>query len=182
MPPVPPVSRVPRVSESAAPGAQRTSSAAPAPVPDVLILRDPREARAKCSLTPLRGQSGVRFVEYRPERRIAAGGRILLDPEGELLEPSDREHGLLVLDCSWRRLASLRRVLDGQPLARRLPPLVTGYPRRSKCFADPLEGLASIEALYAALTLLGHSVGHLLERYPWREAFLERNPALRASL
>jgi pre-rRNA-processing protein TSR3 len=167
-------------AEPAPESLQRTGAAELA-VPDVLILRDPRESRAKCSLTPLRGQSGVRFVEYRPERRIAAGGRLLLDPEGELLGPSDRGHGLLVLDCSWRRLPSLRRVLDGEPRARRLPPLATGYPRRSKRFADPLEGLASIEALYAALTLLGWSVEHLLESYPWREAFLERNPALRAS-
>jgi pre-rRNA-processing protein TSR3 len=145
-----------------------------------LILRDPRESRAKCSLTPLRGREGVRFVEYRPERRIAAGGRILLDPEGELLGPSDRGRGLLVLDCAWRRLPSLRRVLDGDLLPRRLPPLVTGYPRHSKRFADPLEGLASIEALFAALTLLGHPAEHLLASYPWRETFLERNPALRA--
>ena len=47
---------------------------------DVLILRDPRESQKKCSLTPLRATSGVRFVNYDPERRIDAGRRLLLSP------------------------------------------------------------------------------------------------------
>ena len=141
-------------------------------------MRDPKESRAKCSLTPLRELPGFRFVDYRHDRRIEAGGRILLDPEGELLRPEDAGPGLFLIDCSWRRLGKLRRTVDGEVIARRLPPLITGYPRKSKTFEDPTEGLASIEALFAALFILGQADPQLLEGYRWREAFLERNPGL----
>ena len=83
---------------------------------------------------------------------------------------------LLVLDSSWRRLPKLAATVDGAPVRRRLPPLVTAYPRKSRDFEDPGEGLASVEALYAALVLLGHGgVEHLLEHYRWREEFLAAN-------
>jgi len=145
---------------------------------DVLILRDPRESVAKCSLTPLRGRPGVRFVEYAPDRRVESGGRILLHPDGDELRPADRGPGLLLIDCAWRRVPMLLRTVEGPLLPRRLPPLVTAYPRRSKTFADPTRGLASIEALYAAAWILGAPRPDFLEGYRWREAFLEANREL----
>ncbi|MEM6675809.1 MAG: DUF367 domain-containing protein [Planctomycetota bacterium] len=143
---------------------------------DVLVVRDPRESVKKCSLVPLRGREGIEFVEYSPERRVEAGGRVLLDPEGELIGEDDRGRGLLVLDSSWRRLPKLAATVDGEPVRRRLPPLVTAYPRRSRDFEDPGEGLASVEALYAALVLLGHrGLEGLLDDYRWKDEFLEAN-------
>ncbi len=101
---------------------------------------------------------------------------MLLDPAGELIGAADRGLGLLVLDSSWRRLPKLAATVVGGPVRRRLPPLVTAYPRRSKDFEDPSEGLASVEALYAALVLLGHrDVEFLLDQYRWKAEFLERN-------
>ena len=41
---------------------------------EVLILRDPRESVKKCSLTPLRGLEGVRFLEYAPDRLLVVVG------------------------------------------------------------------------------------------------------------
>jgi len=146
----------------------------------VLILRDPRESVGKCSLTPLRGLPGLEFVEYRPDRRLAAGTRILLHPDGEELGPADRGHDLLLVDCAWRRVPSLLRTVDGRLLPRRLPPLASAYPRRSKTHPDPESGLASVEALFAATVLLGEPRPDLLARYRWRAAFLARNPALHA--
>ena len=143
--------------------------------PDVLILRDPRESKAKCSLTPLRDREGFRFVDYRHDRRLDADGRVFLDPNGELLTPADAGRGLFLIDCSWRRVASLRRTVDGDLIPRRLPPLVTGYPRKSKTFEDPHEGLASIEALYAALWILGQADEGLLANYRWAQSFLDEN-------
>jgi pre-rRNA-processing protein TSR3 len=61
---------------------------------------------------------------------------------------------------------------------RSLPPLVTAYPRSSKAFDDPNEGLATIEAVYAALTILGRNTSGLMEGYPWADAFLSQNPGL----
>jgi len=148
---------------------------------EILILRDPRESVAKCSLTPLRGMTGVRFVEYHPERRLAAGERVLLHPEGELFSPADRGRDLLLIDCAWRRVPSLLRTVDGTLHARRLPPLVSAYPRRSKTFRDPELGLASVEALFAATLLLGAPRSELLDAYRWREAFLAANPELSAA-
>ena len=149
---------------------------------EILILRDPREAVAKCSLTPLRGLAGVRFVEYHPERRLAAGERVLLHPEGELLSPADRGRDLLLIDCAWRRVPSLLRTVDGTLHARRLPALASAYPRRSKTFRDPELGLASVEALFAAAVLLGAPRPELLAAYRWREAFLAANPELAAAV
>ncbi len=144
----------------------------------VLILRDPRESIRKCSLTPLRGVSGFRFLEYHASRRVEAAGRILLHPDGELIGPEDAGAPLLLVDCSWRRLPSLLRTIDGEPRRRPLPPLVTAYPRKSRDDVDPSAGLASIEALYAALALLGQRREELLDGYRWREPFLEANAAL----
>jgi pre-rRNA-processing protein TSR3 len=143
----------------------------------VLILRDPHESVRKCSLTPLRGVEGIRFVDYRHDRRVWAGERTLLHPLGEELTPKDCAR-LLVIDCAWRRVDKLLATVDGELSARALPPLQTAYPRRSKSFADPSQGLASVEALYAALLLLGRDSPELLADYPFAEQFLRANPRL----
>jgi len=122
----------------------------------------------------------VRFVAYHRERRLAAPGRVLLHPEGELLGAADAGRDLLLLDCSWRRLPRLLATVDGPLQMRRLPPLVTAYPRRSKAFADPDQGLASVEALFAASVLLGSPRPELLTGYRWSAAFLAANPTLAA--
>jgi len=145
---------------------------------DVLILRDSRESTRKCSLTPLRGKTGIRFVNYDRDRRIDASGRILLHPKGAEFTEEDRGKGLLLVDCAWRRLPDLLATVDGDPAPRRLPPLATAYPRKSRVFEDPERGLASIEALYAALALLGEARPDLLAGYRWADAFLEANLSL----
>lgn len=148
---------------------------------DLLIVRDPRESTKKCSLTPLRGTSGVRFATYAHDRRVDAGRRILLHVDGELLSPADRGDAgtpLLLVDCCWRRVPTLLRTIDGELVPRRLPPLATAYPRASDIAPDPEQGLASIEALYAAYALLGEPHAELLAHYRWREEFLRRNPSL----
>lgn len=148
------------------------------PSPEILILRDPRESTRKCSLTPLRGRPGVEFVHFRPGLRLDASGRLLLHPDGEELSPADAGSGLLLVDCSWRRLPRLLQAIDGEPPRRRLPPLQTAYPRRSRTFQDPGQGLASVEALYAALALLGEPRPELLQGYVWAQAFLDANSDL----
>ena len=155
-------------------------AAPPRPPLDVLIVRDPRESAKKCSLTPLRGLPGIAFATYAHDRRIAAGRRLLLHTEGELLSPDDAHLPLLLVDCCWRRVPTLLRTIDGEFVRRRLPPLATAYPRASDLVPDPEQGLASIEALYAALALLGDRRPELLAQYRWREEFLRRNPALQA--
>lgn len=145
---------------------------------DILIVHDPREPAKKCSLTPLRGMAGVRFVPSRGGKRVDAGRRIWLHPDGEELGPADRGLGLLLIDCTWRRLPQLSQRIDGELLRRRLPKLVTAYPRRSKLVLDPEDGLASVEALYAAIALLDVPHPELLADYRWAAEFLAANPDL----
>jgi len=145
---------------------------------DILILRDPRESMKKCSLTPIRGRADVEFVKYDPNKRCDATGRILLHHEGELLSKADAGMGLFLVDSSWRRLPKLLERVDGEPIRRRLPPLLTAYPRKSHVFEDPEPGLASIEALYAAVRILYGPRPELLDGYRWRDEFLELNPIL----
>ena len=145
---------------------------------DVLIAHDPREPAKKCSLTPLRGMPGVRFVAMGGTTRLDAGRRIWLRPDGDELGPADRGIGLLLVDCTWRRLPKLSQRIDGDPVLRRLPNLVTAYPRRSKLVADPEHGLASVEALFAAIALLDGPRLDLLANYRWAAEFLAANPSL----
>ncbi|MDE0895236.1 MAG: DUF367 domain-containing protein [Planctomycetota bacterium] len=158
------------------------SKAMEQPLLDILILRDPKESKKKCSLTPLAGRDGVVFRTYAPDRRIDAGGRILLDPDGEAFTDADFNSPLFLIDCAWRRVPTLFRTVDGDLKRRRLPNLVTTYPRKSNLFQDPVRGLASIEALYAASLLVGIPRLDLLDDYRWRDEFLERNAQLLATL
>jgi ribosome biogenesis protein Tsr3 len=144
---------------------------------NILILRDPREPEAKCSLSPLRGMDGIEFVRYRHGVRLEADGRILLTPDGELLTRADRGRGILLVDCSWRRVPPLLRTVTGTLQPRRLPELVTAYPRRNREGDDPRTGLASIEALYAASVIFGEPREELLRGYHWRDEFLAANAA-----
>lgn len=144
----------------------------------VLIVRDSRESIAKCSLTPLRELEGYTFLAYKHDRRVEAGGRILLHHEAPALSLADRGADLLLLDSSWRRLPKLERVIDGEPIRRSLPRLATAYPREGRYVANPDAGLASVEALYAALAVMGDVRPELLAAYHWRREFLEANPWL----
>lgn len=145
---------------------------------DILIVRDPREAAKKCSLTPLRRTVGLRFVSVSGSKRVDAGRRIWLHPDGEELGPADRGIGLLLIDCTWRNVSRLSKCIDGELLRRRLPKLVTAYPRRSKLAFDPEHGLASVEALFAAIALLDIPRPELLAHYRWSADFLSANPDL----
>jgi hypothetical protein len=152
---------------------------------DILVLRDPKESWRRCSLAPLRGLVGVDFVSWREGLELDAGGRLLLDPDAPELTPADiaavSANGvprLFLVDSSWRRLAALRRSVAGAPLARRLPPIATAYPRRSESFPDPVAGLASIEALFAVTCLAGRPDLELLDGYHFKDAFLAANRTL----
>ena len=145
---------------------------------DVLILRDPRESTAKCSLTPLRGFLGVKFLTWKHDRRFEVGSRVLLHADGEVITERDAGRPLLLIDCAWRRVPTLLATCGGELVLRRLPKLTTAYPRKSLTFKDPDQGLASIEALYGALAVLGRPIPELLAGYRFADEFLRRNPDL----
>ena len=86
---------------------------------------------------------------------------------------------LLLIDSSWRDLPRVLQGVRGTLHRRALPPeLKTAYPRRSNWFPDPAGGLASIEALHAAQTILGRRDDSLLDGYRWAEDWLRMNAGL----
>ena len=145
--------------------------------PPILILVRRGEDPAKCSVRPLRGSPGLEFLRYPLRTRPDLSRHLLLAPDAPPLSPADAGRPLLLLDASWRHAARMHRALEPVE-TRSIPPgWRTAYPRHSKIHADPDAGLATVEALYAALCTLGFRDDTLLRFYPWREAFLDLNRA-----
>ena len=141
----------------------------------VTIIRHDKERIRKCTLTPIEGRYGFRFLKAGKGFLFDATGFTLLTIDGPDLMPADAGRPLLLLDSTWRRLPDIERCLIGAPLYRRLPCSIrTAYPRVSKIATDPPRGLASIEALYAALKILGHDDPSLLDGYYWKGVFLKQ--------
>lgn len=145
----------------------------------VTIIRHPRERLSKCTVEPLRGRPGFRFVKFRHGLELPVDGALVLAVDAPVLSPADaqddqgRPRTLVLLDSTWRLLPALEGCLHGTPLWRSLPPEIpTAYPRQSKLATDPPAGLASIEALFVALRLLGDDRPDLLAGYHWRQPFL----------
>ncbi|MGF1484014.1 MAG: hypothetical protein ACFBZ8_06585 [Opitutales bacterium] len=156
----------------------------------VIIVRHPKERLSKCSLRPLEGCAGFTFHKATPRFSLDVAGCLLLEVGAPVLTPDVRtnpETGqprpLILLDSTWRLLPGLEACLvnRAQAIPVGLPAgIATAYPRVSKLAADPAGGLASVEALYVALRLLGVACADLLEAYHWREPFLaglETHPA-----
>lgn len=146
--------------------------------PPTIIVVHPSEKRSKCSVEPLRGQSGFIFWNYPKRGAESLEGYVRLGIGGDQLTPEDGSRGLLLLDGSWRWAAQMEKDYADIPV-RSLGPWVTAYPRKSKLFVDPIEGLATIEALYAAHCQMGRDVRDLLNSYYWKNQFLQNNVELR---
>jgi pre-rRNA-processing protein TSR3 len=143
--------------------------------PAILIIIRRGEAPKKCTVRPLRGTPGLDFLPYPLRHKPDLSRHLLLAPDAPPLSSADAGRPLLLLDASWRHAAAMRRAVE--PVASRsIPPgWRTAYPRQSKTHADPESGLATVEALYAALCTLGFREDSLLRAYPWRDAFLSLN-------
>lgn len=142
-------------------------------VPPTIIIVHPKERRAKCTVAGLRGDA--RFVFYRyPRRPAELAGYVRLGIGGPPLSLADAQAGLLVLDGTWRWAERMETAFADVPV-RSLPALATAYPRVSKILQDPAEGLATVEAVYAALCLLGRDTTGLMDGYPWAAEFLRLN-------
>jgi pre-rRNA-processing protein TSR3 len=144
-------------------------------LPTVIVVH-PRENRKKCSVEPLRGRDGFQFHTFKAGAPLtfSDGNYVRLGIGGPLLSPADSSAGLLVLDGTWRRAEAMEAQYSHVPI-RSLPAWRTAYPRVSKVFEDPDQGLATIEAVWLAYWCLGRSTAGLLDHYRWGEGFLELN-------
>jgi pre-rRNA-processing protein TSR3 len=142
--------------------------------PPTVIVRHPRENPRKCSVIPLKGRPDVLFLSYPVRQPPPLENYVRLAIDGPELSAADASHGILLLDGSWRWSNPMNRdFAHVQP--RSLSRIITAYPRKSKLGQDPEEGLASIEALYAAYQILGRPTQGLLDQYRWAEEFLQLN-------
>lgn len=142
--------------------------------PPTIIVVHPKERRSKCTVEPLRGRAGFVFWKYPRYGDEPLDGYVRLGLGGPPLSAEDAGRGLLVLDGTWRWAAVMERDFEHVPV-RSLPGWRTAYPRVSKLFEDPAEGLATIEAIYAAYAILGRDTSGLLDAYRWAAEFLRRN-------
>lgn len=139
-----------------------------------LIIRHQRENRKKCSLTPLEKKPGFIFHAYPGPPPLLSKEVILLAPGAPPLSPEDAPCQLLLLDSTWHHLTKISSWIDpGSTLKKRSLPVQwkTAYPRCQEIS----EGLASIEALFAAYTILGWEQSALLDSYYWKKDFLNKN-------
>lgn len=167
--------------------------------PFIVAIRHVKEKRSKCSLTPVESLAGTLFRRAKPGFSYDGTGCLLLTPDAPEVSAADAflrederalfaqtrpdllvsdESGralrpVLLLDSVWRLLPAMRAKIFGVPLERSLPRWVrTAYPRVSKMTEDPDCGLATVEALYAAVRLMGFDCPEILDGYLWREEFL----------
>jgi pre-rRNA-processing protein TSR3 len=142
--------------------------------PPTVIVRHTHENPRKCSVLPLRGRRDIVLLNYPLAVKPPLDGYVRLAAEGPELSPADAASGLLLLDSSWRWADKMTRdFLDVPP--RSLHGWRTAYPRVSRRGTDPENGLASVEALFAAYRILGRPTVGMLDHYRWAEEFLRVN-------
>ena len=142
--------------------------------PPTIIVVHPKEKRSKCTVDRLRKRAGFVFLRFEAPSVPDLANYVRLGIGGPLLGDADRAKGLLVLDATWRYVTGMEREFEHVPV-RSLPPWKSAYPRRSKLFDDPEQGLATIEAIHLAYHVLGRETAGLLEGYRWGSEFLELN-------
>jgi pre-rRNA-processing protein TSR3 len=142
--------------------------------PPTIILRHKRENLKKCSLRGLESRKDMIFLTYPKSLLPDLTGYCVLTLDAPLLSLEDAHLGLFLIDGTWRYAEKMAKSLppDGRCVCRSLPMhFRTAYPRRQLDCPDPERGLASVEALYLAYSILGRSTEGLLDHYHWKELF-----------
>jgi pre-rRNA-processing protein TSR3 len=150
------------------------------PFPPTVIIRHRQENLKKCSLHGLESRPDFIFLSYPYVSLPSLENYIILTLNAPCLTFGDTQHGLLILDATWRYAAKMLKSLETQPhfLYRSLPSHYrTAYPRRQNDCPDPERGLASLEAIYLSYQLLQRPTFALLDNYYWKEQFLAKNPS-----
>lgn len=146
--------------------------------PPTIVIRHRLENLKKCSLRGLEERSDFDFLTYPYKSLPPLNGYILLTLDAPPLTEDDCLHGLLIIDATWRYAAKMIKPFENQPhlIYRSLPERYrTAYPRRQEDCPDPVRGLASIEAIYLSYSILKRDTTGLLDRYYWKDQFLNLN-------
>lgn len=142
-----------------------------------LILRHVRENLKKCSLRGLESRSDILFFTYPKDTLPCLDNYLLLTVDAPPLTLADGDKGLFFIDATWNLALKIEKAVDrtGAVEKRSLPPYFrTAYPRKQTGCPDPERGLATLEALYLAYRITNRPLEGLLDRYYWKEAFLDK--------
>lgn len=130
----------------------------------------------KCSALKLRRWGHLKIIKGIKGRLSKA---IILNPLSRVeLKFEDRntlqKFGLIVLDCSWRKIIKLKQHQSGN--ARSLPPLISANPVNY----GKWEKLNSAEAIAAALYITGFKAQakEVLSSFRWSKEFWKINKKL----
>lgn len=158
--------------------------------PPTFILRHRKENLKKCSLRGLENRNDILFFTYPKDTLqvtlkdtlqdtlLDLSQYILLTIDAPPLSAKDQASGLFLIDGTWKYAEKIYSQLPKPHLfqKRSIPHAYhTAYPRRQEGCCDPTRGLASIEALYIAYTILGRDTEGLLNNYHWKHLFLTKN-------
>jgi len=146
--------------------------------PPTIILRHRKENLKKCSLRGLEHRPDFQFFTYPKHELPELSEYFLLTLDAPILQEADRHLGVFLIDGTWNYAELMERQLSKPHLfqKRSLPRhFYTAYPRRQEDCADPLRGLASVEALFLAYWILGRKTEGLLDSYHWKGEFLKKN-------
>lgn len=140
-----------------------------------IILRHRKENLKKCSLRGLENRPDMRFFTYPKDSLPDLTNYFLLDLNAPLLTKNDKDLGIFLIDGTWSYAQTMAKIVPDSIIKRSLPPHIqTAYPRRQTACKDPSRGLASIEALFVAYTLLERNPKDLLDHYHWKLEFLSQ--------
>jgi len=141
----------------------------------VTVIRHPRENLKKCSLRHLHTHPNFEFFTAVDGFSFDATGYTVLEIDAPGMSPEDIGRPLLLLDSTWHLLPKIRAKIYGNFVSRSLPAsIISAYPRISKMHSDP-SGLATVEALYAALRAMGDIDCQIIKDYPFALSFLKLN-------
>jgi len=135
-----------------------------------IIVRHRKENLKKCSLRGLEEDERLTFFKYPGCILPDLSHYFLLSVDGPPLQ-SDETRGMMILDGTWRLAEVMENNLPLPPVRRSLPLLQTAYPRRQ----DQVGGLATVEALFVAYTILRIPTEGILDNYYWKNDFIQIN-------
>jgi len=144
-----------------------------------IVIRHRKENRKKCSLRGLEGRSDILFFEYPACVDLLPNleQTILLDIDAEPLSSND-SGPFILLDGTWRYASIMKKQIPHLKVCKRrkIPDIWrTAYPRKQSEWVDPEQGLATVEAIYAASFITNTPMEGILDYYYWKEDFLEKN-------
>ena len=152
-----------------------------------IILRHRKENLKKCSLRGLEKRDDMKFYTYPQQMDFSLDGYVMLylDENAPELSINDLSKGLFFLDSTWSYEKKMHDQLKKkhQLIYRSLPKgFATAYPREQTHCDDPTRGLATLEAIFIAYTILKRDTSHLLENYYFASEFMNKNQPLLKNL